>query len=187
MDGGGAREHHLLGRGDRRAGGRRATDHPARRRADGLGPDRRAERGLRPGNPCGAAFRGICGQDRVPGSRPVAGRVQLSGHDRVVPLPGAWAAVTTAVVIALAAIGLAFSLSGVVGILRMPDLYCRIQCATKTITMGALPVLVALVVGEGPVSPYGSRALLVAVVLLVVNPASSHALARAAYKAGVPM
>jgi len=95
--------------------------------------------------------------------------------------------VTTAVVIALAAIGLAFSLSGVVGILRMPDLYCRIQCATKTITMGALPVLVALVVGEGPVSPYGSRALLVAVVLLVVNPASSHALARAAYKAGVPM
>jgi len=95
--------------------------------------------------------------------------------------------VTTAVVIALATIGLAFSLSGVVGILRMPDLYCRIQCATKTITMGALPILVALVVGEGPVSPYGSRALLVAVVLLVINPASSHALARAAYKAGVPM
>ena len=94
---------------------------------------------------------------------------------------------TEAVVIALSVIGLAFSLSGVVGILRMPDVYSRIQCSTKTITMGALPVLIAIVVGEGPVSNYGSRALLVAVLLLVVNPVSSHALARAAYKAGVPM
>jgi multicomponent Na+:H+ antiporter subunit G len=91
------------------------------------------------------------------------------------------------VVIGLAVIGLAFSLSGVVGILRMPDVYSRIQCSSKTITMGALPVLIALVVAEGPVSPYGSRALLVAVLLLVLNPVASHALARAAYKAGVPM
>jgi multicomponent Na+:H+ antiporter subunit G len=91
------------------------------------------------------------------------------------------------IVIALAAIGLAFSLSGVVGILRMPDVYSRIQCSSKTITMGALPVLIALVVAEGPVSSCGSRALLVAVLLLVLNPVASHALARAAYKAGVPM
>ena len=90
-------------------------------------------------------------------------------------------------VIALSVIGLAFSLSGVMGILRMPDVYTRIQCSTKTITMGALPVLIAVVVGEGPVSAYGSRALLAAVLLLVVNPVSSHALARAAYKSGVPM
>ena len=34
---------------------------------------------------------------------------------------------------------------------------------------------------------FGSRALLVAVLLLVVNPVASHALARAAYKTGVPM
>jgi multicomponent Na+:H+ antiporter subunit G len=91
------------------------------------------------------------------------------------------------VVIVAAVIGLAFSLSGAVGILRMPDVYSRIQCSSKTITMGALPVLVALVIGEGPVSSYGSRALLVAVLLLVLNPVASHALARAAYKSGVPM
>jgi multicomponent Na+:H+ antiporter subunit G len=65
--------------------------------------------------------------------------------------------------------------------------YSRIQCSSKTVTMGALPVLIALVVGQGPVSTYGSRALLVAVLLLIVNPAASHALVRAAYKAGVPM
>jgi multicomponent Na+:H+ antiporter subunit G len=91
------------------------------------------------------------------------------------------------VVIVLMVAGLLFSLSGVVGILRMPDVYSRIQCSSKTITMGALPVLIALAVGQGPVTVYGSRALLVAVLLLVLNPAASHALARAAYKTRVPM
>jgi len=95
--------------------------------------------------------------------------------------------VTEIIVIVLAATGVAFSLSGAVGILRMPDVYSRIQCSSKTITMGALPVLIALVVAEGPVSSYGSRALIVAALLLVLNPVASHALARAAYKTGVPM
>lgn len=92
-----------------------------------------------------------------------------------------------AATLVLVVVGLFFSLSGVIGIVRMPDVYCRIQCSTKTITMGALPVLVALVIGEGPVSNYGGRALVVAVLLLVINPASSHSLARAAYRRGVPM
>jgi multicomponent Na+:H+ antiporter subunit G len=91
------------------------------------------------------------------------------------------------IVIALVAIGGLFSLSGAVGILRLPDVYSRIQSSTMIVTMGALPVLIALAVGEGPVSSYGGRALLVAVLLLVVNPAASHALARAAYKTGIAM
>lgn len=94
---------------------------------------------------------------------------------------------TEVVVAVLAASGLFFSLSGAVGIWRMPDVYCRIQCSSKTITMGALPALIALVVAEGPVSPFGSRALMVAALLLIISPTASHALARAAYKAGVPM
>ena len=49
------------------------------------------------------------------------------------------------IVIVLAVIGLAFSLSAVVGILRMPDVYSRIQCSSKTVTMGTLPALIALV------------------------------------------
>ena len=91
------------------------------------------------------------------------------------------------IVISLSGIGLFFSVSGAVGIIRMPDVYSRIQCSSKTITMGALPALIALVVAEGPISSYGSRALLVGVLLLIVNPAASHAIARAAYKSGVPM
>lgn len=93
----------------------------------------------------------------------------------------------TVIVAVLAAIGFVFSLSGALGILRMPDLYTRIQCSSKTITMGAIPALVALVVGEGVVSSYAARALIVGFLLAVVNPAASHALARAAYRAGVPM
>ena len=92
-----------------------------------------------------------------------------------------------AIVIALAVIGLAFTLSGAVGILRMPDVYSRIQCSSKTVTMGALPALIALVIAEGPISSFGSRALLVAALLLILNPAASHALGRAAYKTRVPM
>lgn len=87
----------------------------------------------------------------------------------------------------LIVVGLFFSLSGAVGILRMPDVYTRLQCSSKNVTMGALPMLMAVVVAKGPVSPYGSRAVLVAVLVLVFNPMAAHALARAAYRTGVPM
>jgi multicomponent Na+:H+ antiporter subunit G len=86
-----------------------------------------------------------------------------------------------------ASVGLFFSLSGVVGILRMPDLYSRVQCSSKTITMGALPALIAVTIGQGWLTSFGSRALIVGFLLVVVNPMSSHALVRAAYKVGIPI
>ena len=92
-----------------------------------------------------------------------------------------------AIALGLAVVGLGFSLSGAVGILRMPDVYTRIQCSSKNVTMGTLPLLAAVVVDQGLVSSYGSRALLIAVLVLVVNPLAAHALARAAYRSGVPM
>lgn len=94
---------------------------------------------------------------------------------------------TLAIVIVLAAIGLAVAVSGAVGILRLPDTYLRIQASSKTIVLGTLPILIALVVAEGVDSVYASRALLIAILVVVLNPLASHALARAAYKAGVPM
>jgi multicomponent Na+:H+ antiporter subunit G len=93
----------------------------------------------------------------------------------------------SAVAIVLACVGLVFSLSGTVGILRMPDLYSRIQCSTKTVTMGALPFLAGAVIWGGIDSTFASRALVVAALLLIVSPLASHALARAAYRRGVPM
>jgi multicomponent Na+:H+ antiporter subunit G len=55
----------------------------------------------------------------------------------------------TVVAAALVLVGLWFSLSGAVGVLRLPDIYSRVQSATKAITMGALPVLLATVVATG--------------------------------------
>jgi multicomponent Na+:H+ antiporter subunit G len=49
-----------------------------------------------------------------------------------------------------------------------------------------LPALVALVVAQGFWTPYTARAVLVAFLVLTLNPAASHALTRAAYKTGVP-
>jgi multicomponent Na+:H+ antiporter subunit G len=95
--------------------------------------------------------------------------------------------VRQALVIVLLVLGVGVSVSGATGILRMPDVYLRIQSSSKTVTLGALPVLLALVVAKGPVTGYGSRALIVAVLLLVMNPVATHALARAAYRSGVPM
>ena len=92
----------------------------------------------------------------------------------------------TIAVMILLAIGVVTSLSGAVGILRMPDVYSRVQASTKNVTMGALPVLIALVVARGINSTYAARALVVAVLLLIVSPAASHALMRAVWKLGVP-
>lgn len=93
----------------------------------------------------------------------------------------------TIIAAVLVAIGLAVSLSGAVGVLRLPDTYLRIQASSKTVALGTLPMLIALVVAKGLDSVYASRALIIAILVLILNPLASHALARAAYRAGVPM
>jgi multicomponent Na+:H+ antiporter subunit G len=89
--------------------------------------------------------------------------------------------------IVLAAVGLFFSLTAAVGMVRMPDLYTRIQCSSKSATMGLLPLLIALAIAKGFITPFGGRAMFVGVLVLLINPAAAHAIARAAYKSGVPM
>lgn len=86
----------------------------------------------------------------------------------------------------LGLVGLFFSLSGAMGIWRMPDVYTRLQCAGKTATMGALPAIAAIVVGAGWDTTYANRALVVGFLVTGLNPTAAHALARAAYKVGVP-
>lgn len=87
----------------------------------------------------------------------------------------------------LCGVGVFFSFTGAVGMVRMPDLYTRIQCSSKTVTMGLLPTLIGLAVAVGPITQYGGRALFTAGLVMLLNPAASHAVARAAYKRQVPM
>ncbi len=80
--------------------------------------------------------------------------------------------------------GSLFLLLGAIGIARMPDLYNRMQAGTKATTLGNLLTLTGL----GILMPsWLPKILLIAVFVLVTNPISSHALARAAHGAGIPL
>lgn len=91
---------------------------------------------------------------------------------------------------ALFAIGGYFALAGVVGVIRMPDSYCRMQASTNTATLGSLSVLVGtslygfFVINSVAI---GVKSLVIGLFILFSNPVSSHAIARAAKRIGVKM
>jgi multicomponent Na+:H+ antiporter subunit G len=79
-------------------------------------------------------------------------------------------------------LGATFMLLGAVGLIRMPDVYNRLQAGTKTVTLGALSILV----GVGLQHPaWWSMLLMIAVLVLFTNPVGSASIARAALLAGV--
>lgn len=85
--------------------------------------------------------------------------------------------------------GLFFNFSAVLGILRLPDIYCRLHSSSKNTTLGSLLIVagLALRAAQAGAGPAVLKILLIAVFLLIVTPIGSHALARAAYKRGTPL
>jgi multicomponent Na+:H+ antiporter subunit G len=80
---------------------------------------------------------------------------------------------------ALLLIGALFSLLGAVGVLRMPDVFNKLQAGTKATTLGFL----SLVAGTLALRPeWWSKLLLLAAFVVLTNPIGSHALARAAHR-----
>jgi multicomponent Na+:H+ antiporter subunit G len=78
--------------------------------------------------------------------------------------------------------GAAFLLFGGIGLLRMPDVFNRIQAGTKTTTLGTLLTLA----GAACLEPaWGWKLLLIGVFLIFTNPLSSQVLARAAHRGSV--
>ncbi len=86
--------------------------------------------------------------------------------------------------IILISIGVAFDLVGALGLIRLPDVYNRLQAATKCVTLGTLLILIGVLVHSGW-NAMGIKALLAAVFVLWTSPTGSHALARGAHIAGV--
>ncbi len=79
-------------------------------------------------------------------------------------------------------IGAAFTLLGALGLLRMPDVYNRIQAGTKAVTLGAL----SLLLGVALLQPaWWTKLLIIALMILVTNPLGSSTIARALLMAGV--
>ena len=89
-------------------------------------------------------------------------------------------------VLSVAAVGIALMVVAGLGLLRMPDLPTRMHASSKAGTLGAALVLlaVALHFGEAAITV---RALLICAFLLLTAPVASHVIARAAYRAGVPL
>lgn len=82
--------------------------------------------------------------------------------------------------------GALFCLLGAVGLIRMPDLFTRLQAATKTGTLGVGFILVATAVHYGDLG-VAVRAVLVIVFLFMTAPVAAHVIARAAYFVKVPL
>jgi multicomponent Na+:H+ antiporter subunit G len=79
-------------------------------------------------------------------------------------------------------LGAGFLLLGSLGLMRMPDVFNRIQAGTKATTLGTLLVLV----GAGLMHPeWALKLLLIGVFLLFTNPLSSQVLANAAHRSKV--
>jgi len=83
----------------------------------------------------------------------------------------------------LIGLGVLFDLLGTLGLVRLPDVYNRLQAATKCVTLGTCLILVGAAVG-GPSSSFVIRALLCAVFILLTSPVAAHALARGSHLGG---
>jgi multicomponent Na+:H+ antiporter subunit G len=87
---------------------------------------------------------------------------------------------------ALLVTGGAFLLLASIGIVRMPDLYSRIQAATKAATLGVGCIILALAIHFVDLG-ITVRALLVIAFLFLTQPVAAHMIGRAAYFVGVPL
>ena len=81
-------------------------------------------------------------------------------------------------------VGLAFDLFGAIGLVRLPDVYNRVQAATKCVTLGTCMILLGTLIGAGG-GEMGVKALLCAIFLVLTSPVAAHAIARGAYRSGV--
>jgi multicomponent Na+:H+ antiporter subunit G len=80
-------------------------------------------------------------------------------------------------------IGLAFDFLGCLGLVRLPDVYNRLQAATKSVTLGTCSILFGtfLIVGF---TAAGIKSLMCMLFLLLTAPVAAHAIARGAHRAG---
>ena len=84
------------------------------------------------------------------------------------------------------AIGLAFNIFGCLGLVRLPDVYNRLQASTKCVTLGTSSILFGtfLIVGF---TAAGFKAILCMLFLLLTSPVAAHAVARGAHRSGVKL
>ena len=91
-----------------------------------------------------------------------------------------------AATVALMAIGAVLMLLAAVGVVKMPDVYSRMQTATKASTLGAGCMMLAVAVDFADLA-ITTRVLLIVAFVFLTAPISAHMIGRAAYYVGVPL
>lgn len=82
-------------------------------------------------------------------------------------------------------IGGLFNLFGCIGLVRLPDVYNRLQAATKCVTLGTCFILLGVII-SGPLSA-SLKGFLCIIFILITSPTAAHALSRASLKAGIKL
>jgi len=84
--------------------------------------------------------------------------------------------------------GCLFILSGILGIIRFPDFYCRAHAATKGPTVGIMMVMLGSIIFYAVTTGYfSSRNLATSIFIMITAPVSAHLLLKNAYHSGVKM
>jgi multicomponent Na+:H+ antiporter subunit G len=69
---------------------------------------------------------------------------------------------------------------GIIGMVRMPDIFTKLHAASKAVFLGVCSFLVALVASGDP--SIIARAVLIALLLILTTPVAAHEIARAAVR-----
>ncbi|OIN98456.1 Na+/H+ antiporter subunit G [Candidatus Desantisbacteria bacterium CG_4_10_14_0_8_um_filter_48_22] len=87
----------------------------------------------------------------------------------------------------LLVIGVIFDLLGCIGLVRLPDVYNRLQASTKSVTLGTWLILLGVFFVSGGFNATGVKALICIFFIVLTSPTAAHALARGAHKSGVKL
>lgn len=83
-------------------------------------------------------------------------------------------------------VGVAFNFFGCLGLVRLPDIYNRLQASTKCVTFGTIFLLIGVLIRTG-LNSLGIKALLALLFILVTSPTAAHAISRGAHHSRVKL
>jgi multicomponent Na+:H+ antiporter subunit G len=82
--------------------------------------------------------------------------------------------------------GLFFFIVGVVGLIRLPDVFTRMHAMGKCDTLGTGMILIGLMLFISDITNV-TKLILILIMIATINPVITHLIAKTAYNRGTPM